>query len=152
MGQYENFNSLTLPEINEYGVIVSKNHPLADHSCVTAEDLQNYPIIMSKHTADSDNFRDWYTEPQKLNIVATFNLPDNLQYLVDKGPYCLLIYKDLLPLDKSNLCFLPLEPKIIDHNCLIWSSRNQLSNVASLFLKLIRDSIKSKNSQIAIIN
>ena len=58
MGQYENFNSLTLPEINEYGVIVSKNHPLADHSCVTAEDLQNYPIIMSKHTADSDNFRD----------------------------------------------------------------------------------------------
>lgn len=148
MGQYDttqNFNSLTLPEINEYGVIVSKNHPLADHSCVTAEDLQNYPIIMSKHTADSDNFRDWYTEPQKLNIVATFNLPDNLQYLVDKGPYCLLIYKDLLPLDKSNLCFLPLEPKIIDHNRLIWSSRNQLSNVASLFLKLIRDSIKSKN-------
>ena len=126
-------------------MIVSKNHQLADHSCVTAEDLQNYPIIMSKHTADSDNFRDWYTEPQKLNIVATFNLPDNLQYLVDKGPYCLLIYKDLLPLDKSNLCFLPLEPKIIDHNRLIWSSRNQLSNVASLFLKLIRDSIKSKN-------
>ena len=116
MGQYDttqNFNSLPLPEINEYGVIVSKNHPLADHSCVTAKDLQNYPIIMSKHTADSDNFRDWYTEPQKLNIVATFNLPDNLQYLVDKGPYCLLIYKDLLPLDKSNLCFLPLEPKLL---------------------------------------
>lgn len=57
MGHYDttqNFNNLTLPEINEYGVIVSKNHPLADHSYVTAEDLQNYPIIMSKHTADSE--------------------------------------------------------------------------------------------------
>lgn len=99
MGQYDttqNFNSLTLPENNEYGVIVSKDHPLAKKTYIVPEDLQKYPLIISKHTADSDDFRDWCTDPQKLNIVATFNLPDNLQYLVEKGSYCLLIYKDLL--------------------------------------------------------
>ncbi|MDE7050548.1 MAG: LysR family transcriptional regulator [Lactobacillus sp.] len=149
MGQYDttqNFNSLTLPESNEYGVIVNKDHPLANQSYITPEDLQNFPIIISKHTADSDNFRDWCIDPQKLNIVATFNLPDNLQYLVKKGQYCLLIYKDLLPISpKDNLCFLPIQPKIIDHNRLICSSRVQLSNVASLFLKMMRDSVRNKN-------
>lgn len=148
MGQYDttqNFNSLTLPENNEYGVIVSKDHPLAKQTYIVPEDLQKYPLIISKHTADSDNFRDWCTDPQKLNIVATFNLPDNLQYLVEKGSYCLLIYKDLLLLSpESNLCFIPLQPKIIDHNRLIWNSRVQLSNVARLFLKLLRNSIKNE--------
>ncbi|WP_347129592.1 LysR family transcriptional regulator, partial [Lactobacillus paragasseri] len=148
MGQYDttqNFNSLTLPENNEYGIIVSKDHPLAKQPYIVPEDLQKYPLIISKHTADSDNFRDWCTDPQKLNIVATFNLPDNLQYLVEKGLYCLLIYKDLLSLSpESNLCFIPLQPKIIDHNRLIWNSRVQLSNVARLFLKLLRNSIKNE--------
>lgn len=148
MGQYDttqNFNSLTLPENNEYGIIVSKDHPLAKQPYIVPEDLQKYPLIISKHTADSDNFRDWRTDPQKLNIVATFNLPDNLQYLVEKGLYCLLIYKDLLSLSpESNLCFIPLQPKIIDHNRLIWNSRVQLSNVARLFLKLLRNSIKNE--------
>ncbi|MFQ8964998.1 MAG: LysR family transcriptional regulator substrate-binding protein [Lactobacillus gasseri] len=148
MGQYDttqNFNSLTLPENNEYGIIVSKDHPLAKQPYIVPEDLQKYPLIISKHTADSDNFRDWCTDPQKLNIVATFNLPDNLQYLVEKGLYCLLIYKDLLQLSpESNLCFIPLQPKIIDHNRLIWNSRVQLSNVARLFLKLLRNSIKNE--------
>lgn len=148
MGQYDtkqNFNSLTLPENNEYGVIVNKNHPLAKKSYATAEDLQNYPLIISKHTADSDNFRDWCLNPKKLNIVATFNLPDNLQYLVEEM-YCLVIYKDLLPLPANkDLCFLPLQPQIIDHDRLIWNSKVKLSNVANLFLKLIRQSIGNQN-------
>ena len=56
------------------------------------------------------------SDPQKLNIVATFNLPD----LVEKGPYCLLVYKDLLPISNdSDLRFVPLQPEIIDHNRLI---------------------------------
>lgn len=149
MGQYDttqNFNSLTLPESNEYGIIVTKNHPLANKAHITPKDLQGYPIIISKHTANSDNFRDWCTDPQKLNIVATFNLPDNFQYLVKKGPYCLLVYKDLVPISNdSDLRFVPLQPKIIDHNRLIWSSRVQLSNIANLFLKLMRNSIKKEN-------
>ncbi|WP_261788717.1 hypothetical protein [Lactobacillus taiwanensis] len=60
------------------------------------------------------------SDPQKLNIVATFNLPDNSQYLVEKGPYCLLVYKDLLPIfNDSDLRFVPLQLEIIDHNRLI---------------------------------
>ena len=76
MGQYDttqNFNSLTLPENNEYGIIVSKDHPLAKQPYIVPEDLQKYPLIISKHTADSDNFRDWCTDPQKLNNIATLN-------------------------------------------------------------------------------
>ncbi len=86
------------------------------------------------------------SDPQKLNIVATFNLPDNFQCLVEKGPYCLLVYKDLIPISNgSDLRFVPLQSEIIDRNRLIWSSRVQLSNIANLFLKLMRKSIKKEN-------
>ncbi len=48
MGQYDttqNFNSLTLPENNEYGIIVSKDHPLAKQPYIVPEDLQNIHLL-----------------------------------------------------------------------------------------------------------
>ncbi|WP_301010859.1 hypothetical protein [Lactobacillus taiwanensis] len=58
----------------------------------------------------------------------------------------MLVYKDLIPISNgSDLRFVPLQSEIIDRNRLIWSSRVQLSNIANLFLKLMRKSIKKEN-------
>lgn len=88
-----NYESLALPEKNEYGIVMRKDHPLASKDVLSAQDLADYPLIISKRTSISDNFRDFWGSSNLVNVAATFNLHYNAQFLVQNGNYCLFTYK-----------------------------------------------------------
>ncbi|MGI1818682.1 LysR family transcriptional regulator [Lactobacillus johnsonii] len=53
----EEFESLILPERNEFTAIFNKDHPLAQKNKIFLQDLVAYPIISSSQTLVSDKFR-----------------------------------------------------------------------------------------------
>lgn len=137
-----NYESLALPEKNEYGVVISHNHLLAKRKEITAQDLTDYPLIISRRSSNSDDFRDFWRSSNILNTVLTFNLNYNAQYLLKYGNYCLFTYKDLTNLEDGNLIYRPIKPTVYDNNRVIWRKDIELSNVAQLFLKRLKENLE----------
>lgn len=147
MGQsnLSNYDSLTLPEKNEYGIVINKNHPLANKDSVTMEDIEKYPIVISARTQTSNSFRDFVGDDSKLNIVATINLGYNINYLLKEGNYCFFSYINFgREVIDSDLVYKRFSSPYMENNRLIWRKNVELSNVGQLFLDRLKNSIEEE--------
>lgn len=143
----ENFESIILPERNEFGVVMPKDNPLAAKEKITPEQLVDYPVIMSNQSLVQDKFRNWWGQFfDKVHLVASTNLAYNAAYLVRQNHALLVTYKGLIADSKnSDLTFRPLSPKVTDPNTVIWKNNTQLSNVAQLFIEKLQSSLDDIN-------
>ena len=120
---------------------MNADHPLAAKEFLTAQDLAQYPLLISRRTSNSDNFRDFWGSSNLVNIALTFNLNYNVKYLLAQVNYFLFNYKGLTDLQNVKLIYRPLKPKIYDNNRVIWRKDIELSNVAQLFLKRLKENL-----------
>lgn len=68
------YNSLRIPASDQWGLIMRKDSPLAQHSCIHLHDLMEVPLILSRQAMGEEMPR-WFGETQdKLHIVATYDL------------------------------------------------------------------------------
>ena len=68
------YNSLRIPASDQWGLIMWKDSPLAQHSCIHLHDLMEVPLILSRQAMGEEMPR-WFGETQdKLHIVATYDL------------------------------------------------------------------------------
>lgn len=143
----ENFESIILPERNEFGVVMPKDNPLAAEEKITPEQLVDYPLITSNQSLVQDKFRNWWGQLfDKIRIVASTNLAYNAAYLVRQNHALLVTYQGLIADSKSSdLTFRPLSPKVTDPNTVIWKNNTQLSNVAQLFIEKLQSSLDDVN-------
>lgn len=140
----EDFESLILPERNQFFAIFSKNLPLAKKDKITPEDLIDYPIISSGQSLVNDKFRNWWGNLyEKVNNVASCNLAYTASLLASEGHTVQITYSNLFDKDLVGLTSRPLSPKITDPNVVIWKKNRQLSNLGNLFLEKLRDSLNS---------
>lgn len=143
----EDFESIILPERNEFGVIMPNDHPLTKKSKITPDDLEQYSLITSDQSLVQDKFRNWWgSDYENVNNVASGNLAYNLGYLVRQKHLLLITYDGLLETSvESGLSFRPLSPKVTDPNIVIWKNNTQLSNVAQLFIDKLQASLDDSN-------
>ena len=68
--------------------------------------------------------RDWAGDAlDRMDVVATFNLPLNGRYLVRQGMGCMLTYEGLFDAsESSDLRFVPFAPRFEAHQGLVWRS------------------------------
>lgn len=60
--------------------------PLAEKEIISAEDLVDKPLIISRQAFQKKEFHDFFPcEPEKLNIAATYNLLFNGSLMVEEG-------------------------------------------------------------------
>lgn len=138
----ENYHSLTLPEKNQWGILLRKDEPLAQKQGVTPKDLIGHSLITSYQTNDGEAFREWAGSlVNQFQFTGHYNLIYNATLLVRTGACFALTYKDLVPED-DELVFRPLTPILADINTLIWNKNQQLPNVARLFIKKITEKIE----------
>ena len=135
----EKYNYLKMPSQDHWGLIMRKDHPLANHSCIHINDLTEIPLILSRQAMREEMPR-WFGEAQdKLNIVATYDLLFNTSVMVRENFGCVLGFDGLVYTGPdSDLCFRPLEPTLTSPMYIIWKKYQVFSPAASLLLEELK--------------
>ncbi len=138
--KYEN---IQIPHKDVWGVMMRRDSPLAEKSEITADDLADKPLIISRQAFQNAVFRDFFPCGQeKLNIVATYNLLFNGSIMVDEGMgYAICLDNIINVSGDSNLCFRPLSPRIEASMSIVWKKYQVHSKVTELFLNKLRECI-----------
>ncbi|MBR3748075.1 MAG: LysR family transcriptional regulator [Selenomonadaceae bacterium] len=103
------YDSLTLPAVDVWGIILRRDDPFAEKNFFTVEDLQTLPLILSREALREEYPKLFGASLEKFRVVATYNLLYNAAILARENvgyPVSLdkLIYD-------AELCFRPIEPE-----------------------------------------
>ena len=140
----DNYPSLQLPEKDTWGVLMTKDDPLAKKSAITAEDLVGRNVLNSQQAENRKYFDSWFGNyKEQINIIGTVNLNFNGTLLVKNKAAIMLTLDKLANIsDESNLTFRPITPMLKQPVTVIWKRETNLSPVADLFLNRLRASIE----------
>ncbi|KWU03372.1 transcriptional regulator [Lactobacillus crispatus] len=139
----DNYASLQLPEKDTWGVLMTKDDPLAKKSAITAEDLVGRNVLNSQQAENRKYFDSWFGNyKEQINIIGTVNLNFNGTLLVKNKAAIMLTLDKLANMsDESNLTFRPITPMLKQPVTVIWKRETNKSPVADLFLNRLRASI-----------
>ena len=139
------YNYLPLPGADTWGIILRKDHPLAEREAVVPEDLLDVPLICPRQGLQKE-LSDWFQEKvDRLNIVATCNLVYNGGVLTREGLGCLLSFDKLTDTSPdSPLCFRPLMPTLRSKLFFVWKKYAVFSPAAEVLLNEMKDHCSAK--------
>lgn len=139
----DNYASLQLAEKDTWGVLMTKDDPLAKKSAITAEDLVGRNVLNSQQAENRKYFDSWFGNyKEQINIIGTVNLNFNGTLLVKNKAAIMLTLDKLANIsDESNLTFRPITPMLKQPVTVIWKRETNKSPVADLFLNRLRASI-----------
>ena len=133
------YNALTLPATETWGVLMRWDSELAAKESVRPEMLREKPLILSQQSVEHNEFAGWLgVEPERLNVVATYNLIYNASLLVEAGLGCAITIEKLVNTADSPLVFRPFEPRMEGRLNLVWKKYHVFSRAAELFIREIR--------------
>ena len=134
------YSYLTLPLKNSWGVLVRPESPLYDKEFITPDDLKKVPLLFSTQSLRNEEFRSWLNAPtSKLNIVCTYNLPQNAYMLAEANLADMVCLKDCVNLKQnSQMKFIPLKPALEASGFLVWKEQRTPSKVAAKFIEHLR--------------
>ncbi len=135
------YDSIPVPYKDTWGVLMRRDAPLAGKEMITAEDLIDQPLIISRQAFQNIEFKSFFhCDQERLNIVATYNLVFNGSLMADEGMGYVLCFDKLVNVSgSSNLCFRPLEPRMEAGMHIIWKKYQVFSKPARKFLQTLRD-------------
>ena len=131
---------LRTPQKDRWGVLLPKEHPLAQKSTVTPNDLLDVPLLLSSRESVRNELAGWFGDTyDKIEVAATFNLILNAANMVKNGVGAALCY------DFGNLSdaleFVPLSPKLETGTVLAWKKDQTCSPAADQFLDFLKNAI-----------
>lgn len=129
------YNYLEVPECDVWGALMPENHPLAEKSEITIDDLLPYPVFTSRQSISADLPR-WcgeYTE--KLNTPVSFSLAYNSAVFAKEGLGITLSFDKLIDTSsESGLVFRPLSPRLETKMYIIWKKHQVFTPAAKALL------------------
>lgn len=139
------YDSLSLPAVDVWGVLMRRDSPLADRHTIRPQDLWDAPLMLSRQRFVSNEIAGWFQKDFKtLHLVATYNLVYNASLLVEEGVgYALCLDKLVNTTGSSALCFRPLEPRLEAGLMLVWKKHQVFSKASELFLWNLQSSFNT---------
>lgn len=134
------YDFIKLPTTDTWGLLMKKDSPLATLEKITPKDIYDIPLICSNQQLVKNELSGWLKKDYtSLHIVATYNLIYNAALLAQEGNNYVLCLDKLVNTDcNSNLCFIPLEPKLEVGLALVWKKYQIFSKATEYFLKNIQ--------------
>lgn len=138
--EQDKYEFLPLPMRDHWGVLMPKNSELAEKEAITARDLKDKPLILSRQAAANHELTRWLKRPlSELNVVATYNLIYNGSLMVEEGMgYALGLDRLINTTGESGLCFRPLSPPLDASMAILWKKYQIFSPAAELFIERLR--------------
>lgn len=140
------YDYIRLKELDRWGVLLKKDDPLANKDSISAEELWDKPLIMSRQQKDGGLLSIWFKKQlTELNIVSTYNLIFNGSLLVEEGLGYALCLDNIIKLNSdSSICFKPLNPNLQIGISLIWKKYQPLSNSSKIFVNTLKQILNDK--------
>lgn len=137
------YDYLRLPRPDSWGVLMRRDHPLAELACIRPEHLREIPLISSRQMTGEDGLSGWLGyNHEKLRVTVTGNLVNTLVLAVEEGVGCLLTLDRLVTLPgDGSLCFRPLEPKLESWMYLAWKKYQVFGRAAEVFIRQLKQSL-----------
>ena len=126
------YEFIRMPRKERWGVLVSKDSPLASLPHVSPGDLTRTPLFIAKRNLVRDELRGWFGAYfDSLEIAGTYNLLYNAAVMAENGVGAVLCMEH----DKNyeNLRFIPLVPILETGAVLVWKKRQSHSAAAARF-------------------
>lgn len=123
MREHAKMNAMRLPVTDVWGALALRDSAVGRLEGIAPSDLAGQGIIVSRQ-ALAGTLRDWAGDAlDRMDVVATFNLPSNGRYLVRQGMGCMLTYEGLFDTSEDgDLRFVPFAPRFEAHQGLVWRS------------------------------
>lgn len=147
----KNYNYLKLPVKETFGLLLTKDDPLAQKEAVQPEDLLNRPLLFSRQTIEQGEFVDWLGYPiEELNIIGMHNLTYNASLMVEEGLAAALTLQGIInTTGESRLCFRPFFPNVTADLVLAWKRDAMFSPASEKFLETVQKLLKEDTTYTA---
>ena len=134
------YDSVKLPNKETWGVLMKNDCVLAQKEYVTAQDLWDKPLIVSRQAIKGKILTDWLEKDiSQLNIIAYYNLIYNASLMVEEGlGYALCIDKIINITEDSNICFKPFYPNLEAGMDIVWKKYQVFSRASQKFLEALK--------------
>ncbi len=131
---------LRTPQKDRWGVLLPKEHPLAQQSSVPPKDLLGIPLLITGRETVRNELAGWFGDSyEKIEIAATYNLILNAANMVENGVGAALCF-DLGHISDS-LTFVPLSPSLETGTVLAWKKDQTDSPATEQFLQFVKHTI-----------
>lgn len=141
----QKYESITLPEADVWGLMLNKQHKLANNKFISPKNLLNTPLYTSSQSLVDQQMSDWLgVNSTHLNIVGSYNLLYNASLLSETGQAAVLCIDGIINTTGTNLTFIELLPRLEAKSNLIWKKDVVLSNTAKMFLKELKGKINNE--------
>lgn len=134
------FEYVRLPRKETWGILLKKDHELAEKETITLEDIKQYPLVMPGRENAKNQLLHWMQcEERHLIIPAYYNILSNAALLVEAGMGCAVCLDGALSIHADpNLCFRPILPEHTTRSVILWKKNHLFSQAASLFVQTIQ--------------
>ncbi|MBR1658000.1 MAG: LysR family transcriptional regulator [Synergistaceae bacterium] len=138
------YNIITLPYTDTWGVIVKNDDPLTELEYITPDNLRDKELLFSHQAQTQGEFSEWLGfRSDELNITGTHNLAYNASVMVREGLGVLITIDGIISTgSESGLKFIPLMPEMKAELILAWKKEAILSKAAQKFLQDLRKSLQ----------
>ena len=139
------YSHIKLPILEEWGVLMHKDHPLAALPSVRPKDLIGVPLIYSDEMKRGNGLIGWAGKNMdKFHFVVTYNLINTPAMLAEGGVGCVFTFDNLVNTEGTELCFRPLNPKLETALYLVWRQDIRFSKASQLFLDKFQETFHQK--------
>lgn len=139
---HESYERIVLPDTDQMGILMPDDHPLADQEALSIDDLKTLPLLVSTRSNSNNHpLVKSMMNSSDFHIVGTFNLVYNACLMAQSGLGCVLTIDRILP-RMDHFRFVPIVPTIETHLSIAWKKYRHLSDADSLFIEMLKDSVK----------
>lgn len=131
---------LRTPQKDRWGVLLRKEHSLAQRESITPKDLLGIPLLITGRETVRNELAGWFGDSyDKIEIAATYNLILNAANMVENDVGAALCF-DLGHIS-DGLTFVPLSPSLETGTVLAWKKDQADSPATEQFLQFIKHTI-----------
>lgn len=145
------YESLTLPFVDTWGLVMREDAPLAQKRVIHKEDLLGIPLLCSRqameHAREMGDFGAWFGATLKeLNMVGNFNLIFNMALMVKHGFGYAVGLDRLLNATEAGkgVVFRPFAPSLTARNYVIWKKTQVFSPASLVVLRALKEAFSGK--------
>lgn len=136
------YDFIRLNKKERWGVMIGKDHPLAEKKSISPEGLTGIPIIMAQRGSVRNEIENWFGDYFKeLKIAAACDLLYNTAALAKSGVGAAVSIEG--DTADEGLVFIPLEPALETGSVIVWKKNREQSPAVREFIEQLKKALKT---------